>query len=441
MTGSRDLIESSNVPDLERLAIQEMLNAMTARGELSGPPLKEDGKDSEAYQQRLRERDARMTIMGSVIAPSRPTKPAEVEAARATDQETLAAAKAALTEIPDEVYNGTNPRHVCVAKLRALEEAFGRKWSAAAEAIEAINGHLANPPAPDALLLPNRRFDIAGLETHLVALRRAETALDGFPEDDREKPALAAKVMAYQQAIVVALGGGKADPVAQLQAKPQAPQPVAPKPTAPPAIPPAPRKPPPPPPTPLDPEQQAWQEWCATVTALGPAARAARLAELEAGGAGPEDAKVGFLASLILQADPAQLAPETAVKLDEGGLRALAARSGEAPIAGFAPGVRMAIARELTQHGGPRGDARGALAGALGAGLVRQFPKALPELLNAQGPNRGAMLVYTAKGLTDDEIVALGREAVHAIYKGIGAPGTDEARRQSARMGRLSQRK
>jgi hypothetical protein len=193
---------------------------------------------------------------------------------------------------------------------------------------------------------------------------------------------------------------------------------------------------------PLDPDQQAFQEWCAMVTALGPAARAARLAELEAGGAGPEDAKVGFLASLILLADPGALTPENAVKLDEGGLRGLAARAAEPPIAGLAPGVRMAIVKELGQHAGPRGEARGALAGALAAALVRQYPKALGEVVQGpQGPNRPAVMCYLAKGLADDEIVGLGREAVHAIYKGIGAPTSDEARRQSARLGRLSQRK
>ncbi|MDB5098471.1 MAG: hypothetical protein JWM80_2892 [Cyanobacteria bacterium RYN_339] len=443
----KDLIEASNVPDLERVAMQEMLNALTQRGELSGPPLKEDGKDSETFQLRLRERDARMTIMGSVISPSRPGKPEAFEDARVEDFTTVEVARAELVHLPDEVYNGVNPRAVCVAKVRALGEAFERKWAQGAETIAAIAGFLANPPEPDALLLPTRRIDIAGLEKHLVLLKRAEAALDGFPAEERERPGLADKVMAYQHAIVAGLGGKAPSALPGTSPAPGGgTKAIAPSPPAG-EVPaggggrpaPPPRKPPPPPVVPLDPEQQAFQEWCTAMTALPEAGRAAALAELEAAGAGPEDTKVGFLASLIALANPAGITPEGSVKLDDGGLRGLA---GDPVVAGLSPGVRMAIVKELGQLGGPRGDARGALAGSLAAGLVRQFPKALVEVLqHAQGPNRSALIAYMTKGLEDDEIFGFGREAMHAIYKGIGTPATDEARRQSARLGRLSQRK
>jgi hypothetical protein len=431
---SSQLIENSNIPDLERLAMQEMLNVMTRRGELSGPAIKEDGKDSSQYQDRLREREARMTILDSTIETARPVV-ADFKLAREADQLVIDQARAELPFIPEGEFAGYTPKDACIKKLRDLESVFRSKWDLGAAAVATINLLLANPPLPGSLLLEDGRFAYAALGQHLANQKGSEEALANVVKADPDFLALKERVDAYRLAIMAGLGVGRASastPSAMPQAPSEAPRPG-------PAPRPAPKTPAPLPP---DPVEAAFLAWCLEVAPLPPAAQAELMAAFESEGAELDDRRIGFLATTLALADPAALTPELADRLDERGLQELARVVTEPELAGLLPRLRMAIVKQLTTRGGKQAEARGIFAGAFAAALVREHPKALSELLeNTVGPNKSAVMTALTKQLSDQEITDFGRETLHAIYKSVGTPITEEARRQSARLVRLANRK
>lgn len=437
-SGGKDLIESSKVPDLERLAMQEMLNAMTACGELSGPPLKADGHDSETYQLRLREREARQTILDTHISRGRPRDRTTLTEARLADQRALDTARHELGHIPDGSYQGHVPKAACVKRVRELEAAYVAKWERAGEPAATILERLASPPAPGSLLRPEGLFDYDALERHLACLREAEAILKDVDADDPDRPEAARSVPAYRAAVVAALTPGADDPRATVPAHPRSPSK---------ALPPLPPRPVvvekvPLPEEPTSPEELEFLAWCREVDALPDDRRRTLMDELEAGGADLDDRRIGHLASSLVLERPAALDVPLADRLDERGLKMMALAAEEGGLAAMAPRLRMAIVKQLAARGGARAEARGHLAGALAVALVRQHPRALAELLeHTTGENKGPSIQAMARGLRDEELAAFGREALHAIYKALGGLNTDEARRQAARVVRLANRK
>jgi hypothetical protein len=430
---SRELIEGSAIPDLERLAMQELLNGMTERGELSGPPIKEDGQDSPVFQKRLREREARMGILGTAIAPARPRDTAEWSAARLEDQRAVDDARKGLGDIPDE--SGQN-KAVCVKKVRELEEKYKQKWEAGAAVVAELGRLLALPPGPGSLRLADGRFDRAAIVGYLDVLSQAEALHAELSQDEPQHAELGQQLIAYREAVVLGLGSAPAPVVPApmrppLPAKPGtgdlSPEPEAEKPR--PKVQTGPMQ---------DPDDLAFMSWCIDVAPLSPAKKAAMLAQLEAEGAGPRDRKVGHLASAIVLANPNGLTNDLLERMDEPGLRSLAGRTGEPVFANMTPGARMGLVKHVAGMGDGPTEARGVFGGALAADLVRQHPRALNELLASI---KGPVIQGMARALADDELYKLGRENLHALYKAIGAPTSDEARRQAARVVRLANRK
>ena len=430
-----DLIESSNVPDLERVVMQEMLNVMTRRGELSGPTINEDGKDSAMFQQRLREREARMNILDTVIEMARPSR-AEFRDARDADERALDFAQSELEFIPDGAFGEFTPKDACAKKVRLLEDFFYQKWDVGGNAVETIDRLLADPPAPGGLLRPDGRFIYPDLDRHLSSLRDSEEALAQVERADPDFFGLDERVNAYREAIMAGLGGRKGG-AAQTSAPnkpPAAAEPARPEPA---------RRPQPqevviPP----DPVEMAFRAWCLDVELKSYDDRVLLLAELEADGVDLDDRKVGFVATSIVLERPAELTPALADRLDERGLRGLASQVADPELAGLPGRARMAIIKQLASRTGPRAELRGNLAGTFAANLVRQHPKALAELLeHTDGPNKGTVIQCMSKHLSDDEITGFGRETLHAIYKACGTATTDDARRQAARLVRLANKK
>lgn len=439
-----NLIERANVPELEILLLQQQLNARVRAGTLSGPPLPENGKLDAATEAKQREMEAFDAIALAKIEPRKPEDRAAQEAARADDERVLAFVREEFQHIGDTTYLDHDHKAPTKERIRKLEATFRRKWAAAGQAAEAIEALLREPVRPGSLLVADGAFDYGRLEYALATMRKLEQALATVPTDDADFPALAEKVAGYRAAIVAGLSGARpaARPATAAQAPAAEP---APAPAARPA-PPPPRRVtadlPPPPATPSTGELQAGfvpdperEKKSRELDMMGPESKLKLFLEHEGDASDP---LVAQIAASIARTHPESFTPAMAARLDAYAMSDLARDEGR--LAKVPPKLRLAMVKDFATRAAEGGDAdaTAAFGGVLAASLLKQHPSAAAELIaNAPGDLKPRLTVAMLGRLTDEDLVKLPREALHALYKEIQGRGSADERRHLARLVRL----
>jgi hypothetical protein len=169
-------------------ARQHQLNEQIKAGKIPGPPLKEDGLEGPKTRAAMAAAGKLQRAEGASIGGAVPQDPAAKDAAYDHDTQTLADANAAFEAMPPGAAKDAMQK-----KVEDLAKAYDQKWGSyqkERQAVDAVNGLLANPPKPGENVNP---------EGQQQAIQQAETAMKDIPEGPR-KQELQRKLDAYKQA-------------------------------------------------------------------------------------------------------------------------------------------------------------------------------------------------------------------------------------------------